>query len=550
MVLKPQARGPGARHLREVGAGFRRDRPPHRYRPSGAEEERQGRRRHAGRSRWSTSRRCMSARGCRHQPQARHRSRALPARLEGPAAPTLETRSVACSRPRQQALGVGAVRSPGHGPHRAAPRRRRRASVRSAGYERQARSPSPSTARRATASPIRKRGGAQAVAETWRNLTAVGAKPLAITDNMNFGNPQRPEIMGQFVGCIEGMRRGLHARSTTRSSPATSRSTTRPTARASCPPRSSAASALIDGCREVGAHRLQVRRAKPFILIGETTGHLGQLDSICCARCHGREEGRAAAGRPQAAAARNGDFIRTQILAGQRDRLPRPAPTAACWWRSRRWRMAGNLGAGINPTVAGRCPSMPGCSAKTRRATSSPWAAPSSSRCSRRPRLPACRRRPSGQTGGAALTLPEVGAISVARLRKPTSAGCRLTWARPRSGVANDGDGCGGDRAPDQARPLPGAVVVIEDLRGDGDHYAAHVTASQFAGMTRIQQHQMVLLRSCAGGWAISSTPSPCRRRYRNSTDGKAQTYEHHLGQTRSSIASSRTSARTTSCCT
>jgi phosphoribosylformylglycinamidine synthase len=51
-----------------------------------------------------------------------------------------------------------------------------------------------------------KAGGAQAVAESWRNLTAVGATPLAITDNMNFGNPQRPDIMGQFVGCIEGMR--------------------------------------------------------------------------------------------------------------------------------------------------------------------------------------------------------------------------------------------------------------------------------------------------------------------------------------------------------
>ena len=49
-------------------------------------------------------------------------------------------------------------------------------------------------------------GGRQAVAETWRNLTCVGATPLAITDNMNFGNPERPQIMGQFVGCIEGMR--------------------------------------------------------------------------------------------------------------------------------------------------------------------------------------------------------------------------------------------------------------------------------------------------------------------------------------------------------
>ena len=49
-------------------------------------------------------------------------------------------------------------------------------------------------------------GGAQAVAEAWRNLIATGAKPLAITNNMNFGNPERPKIMGQFVGCIKGMR--------------------------------------------------------------------------------------------------------------------------------------------------------------------------------------------------------------------------------------------------------------------------------------------------------------------------------------------------------
>jgi phosphoribosylformylglycinamidine synthase len=48
-------------------------------------------------------------------------------------------------------------------------------------------------------------GGKQAVAETWRNITAVGGKPLAITNCLNFGNPERKEIMGQFVGCLEGM---------------------------------------------------------------------------------------------------------------------------------------------------------------------------------------------------------------------------------------------------------------------------------------------------------------------------------------------------------
>ncbi|WP_274426836.1 phosphoribosylformylglycinamidine synthase subunit PurL [Chelativorans sp. YIM 93263] len=48
-------------------------------------------------------------------------------------------------------------------------------------------------------------GGKQAVAECWRNLTATGAEPLAATDNLNFGNPERPDIMGQFVRAIEGV---------------------------------------------------------------------------------------------------------------------------------------------------------------------------------------------------------------------------------------------------------------------------------------------------------------------------------------------------------
>ena len=52
-------------------------------------------------------------------------------------------------------------------------------------------------------------GGKQAVAEAYRNLCAVGAKPLAITNCLNFGNPQRPEIMAQIVGCLAGHERGV-----------------------------------------------------------------------------------------------------------------------------------------------------------------------------------------------------------------------------------------------------------------------------------------------------------------------------------------------------
>lgn len=54
-------------------------------------------------------------------------------------------------------------------------------------------------------------GGKQAVAECWRNLTATGALPLAATDNLNFGNPERPEIMGQLVHAIKGIGEACRA---------------------------------------------------------------------------------------------------------------------------------------------------------------------------------------------------------------------------------------------------------------------------------------------------------------------------------------------------
>ncbi|MBV8796283.1 MAG: phosphoribosylformylglycinamidine synthase II, partial [Hyphomicrobiales bacterium] len=54
-------------------------------------------------------------------------------------------------------------------------------------------------------------GGKQTVAEAWRNLIAVGGRPLALTDNLNFGNPERSETMGEFVGCLEGIGEAARA---------------------------------------------------------------------------------------------------------------------------------------------------------------------------------------------------------------------------------------------------------------------------------------------------------------------------------------------------
>ncbi len=65
------------------------------------------------------------------------------------------------------------------------------------------------TPRYVTADP--EEGTKQAVVETWRNLVAVGADPLAITDNMNFANPERPDVMGQFVASVRGMGEACRA---------------------------------------------------------------------------------------------------------------------------------------------------------------------------------------------------------------------------------------------------------------------------------------------------------------------------------------------------
>jgi len=59
------------------------------------------------------------------------------------------------------------------------------------------------TPRYCKANPVQ--GGKQAVAETYRNIVSTGAKPLAITNCLNFGNPEKPEIMGQLVGCLDGI---------------------------------------------------------------------------------------------------------------------------------------------------------------------------------------------------------------------------------------------------------------------------------------------------------------------------------------------------------
>jgi phosphoribosylformylglycinamidine synthase len=158
------------------------------------------------------------------------------------------------------------------------------------------------TPRYVKANPVE--GGKQAVAEAYRNLTAVGAKPLATTDNLNFGNPEKPEIMGQFVGAIKGIGEAVAALDM----PIVSGNVSLynetdgkgilPTPTIGAVGLVAADEAPIDG---------EAREGHVALVIGETAGHLGQ--SALLAEVFNREDGDAPA-VDLAEEKKNGEFIR------------------------------------------------------------------------------------------------------------------------------------------------------------------------------------------------------------------------------------------------
>ena len=160
-------------------------------------------------------------------------------------------------------------------------------------------------------------GGKQAVAEAWRNLSAVGARPLALTDNLNFGNPERPEIMGQLVGCI----RGIGEASRALDFPIVSGNVSlynetkfqgEDLGRAILPTPTIGGVGILDDFAKSMTLAFK-SEGESILLIGETRGWLGQsvyLRDIC-----GREEG-APPPVDLAVERRHGEFVRALIRDG------------------------------------------------------------------------------------------------------------------------------------------------------------------------------------------------------------------------------------------
>jgi phosphoribosylformylglycinamidine synthase len=171
------------------------------------------------------------------------------------------------------------------------------------------------TPRYCEADPVE--GGKQAVAEAWRNLTAVGALPLAITDNLNFGNPERPHVMGQLVGCLQGIGEACRALDF----PVVSGNVSlynETNGQGILPTPTIGGVGLL---KDVTKHATIGFKAagEAVILIGQTQGWLGQ--SIWLRDVAGVDLASDAGGAPPpvdlATERRNGDFVRGQIISGK-----------------------------------------------------------------------------------------------------------------------------------------------------------------------------------------------------------------------------------------
>jgi phosphoribosylformylglycinamidine synthase len=154
-------------------------------------------------------------------------------------------------------------------------------------------------------------GGKQAVVETWRNITATGGLPLAITNCLNFGNPEKPEIMGQIVGCLAGMSEACKALDY----PIVSGNASlynETNGNAILPTPAIGGVGLI---KDLSKHTTIAFKQEGDVIavIGETKGHLGQ--SIFLRELLKKEEGTPPVVN-LAVEKKNGDFVRGLIEAG------------------------------------------------------------------------------------------------------------------------------------------------------------------------------------------------------------------------------------------
>ncbi len=327
-------------------------------------------------------------------------------------------------------------------------------------------------------------GGKQAVAETYRNICATGAAPLAITNCLNFGNPERPEIMAQFVGAIEGMAEACEALNY----PVVSGNVSlyNETNGAAIPPTPAigGVGVIDDVAKAVCVSGAEA--GEELIAIGVTRGHLGQ--SLYMRELFDITEG-APPPVDLEAERKTGELIRKLIDEGLitacHDVSDGGLLVAAA-------EMALAAGRGLNlatPVKARRAAFWFGEDQGRYLVAAAPAGADT---LLLKAAMAGVQASKIGRFGGPDITLDDKDALSLldlsdifeASLPDYMNAETRKERA-PMPMAANDIKTL-------ILEALPDAEIELEDLAGDNDHWRARIISSAFNGKSRVQQHQLV----------------------------------------------------------
>ena len=327
-------------------------------------------------------------------------------------------------------------------------------------------------------------GGKQAVAETYRNICATGAAPLAVTNCLNFGNPERPEIMAQFVGAVEGIAQACEVLNY----PVISGNVSlyNETNGEAIPPTPAIGGV---GVLEDASKAMKISGAEmgeELIAIGVTRGWLGQSIYL-------RDLFQIIEGAPPPvdleAERRNGELIRKlideQLITACHDVSDGGLMVAAA-------EMALAAGRGINLTTP----------VKQRRAAF--WygedqgryliaAAPSiADTVLLKAAMAGVQAAKIGRFGGPDVILDEGDSISLLDLSDLFDSALPDAMQSEQK-MESEAMPMAGDAIKKLIlEAMPDAEIELEDLAGDNDHWRARIVSAAFNGKSRVQQHQLV----------------------------------------------------------
>ena len=333
-------------------------------------------------------------------------------------------------------------------------------------------------------------GAKQAVAETYRNICAIGAAPLAITNCLNFGNPERPEIMAELVGAIEGMAEACEALNY----PVVSGNVSlyNETNGVAIPPTPAIGGVGVIDDATKAARIGGAEAGDELIAIGVTRGWLGQ--SLYLRELFGIVEG-APPPVDLSAERKNGEAVRKLIGEGLvtacHDVSDGGILVAAA-------EMALACGEGLDlktPVKARRAAFWFGEDQSRYLVACAPGAADT---LLLKAAMAGVQASKLGRFGGAFIRLDSsggeggdaIGLLDLMDLHERPLPDYMRAAATPSEESTMPMSADAIRKMIQEA--LPDATVEIEDLAGDGDHYRARVVSGAFRGKNRVQQHQLV----------------------------------------------------------